>query len=195
MNISDSPRLLGEDILSEDDLKTRLYPLADRAIVNLDPTPQSDHVRAHLVQPTVMMVAATSSFRSTSDRPRGVALLRTLADLLERKQLDQIPWGPSNKAHKPVIRTMIEKRLGPRIDYDDGGDGMFSLMSALDEEFGEVIDNLLERFTERAEGAREEVVFGFLVQFLLRRYAQVEETDLAWSTVRNAAIDEGWIEP
>ena len=37
MNASGSrQRLLGEDVLTEDELKTRLYPIADRAIVYLD---------------------------------------------------------------------------------------------------------------------------------------------------------------
>lgn len=195
MNISDSERrMLGEDILVEDELKTRLYPFAKRAIVNLDDG-NPEHVRAHLVQPTVMMVAAASSFTSTLDRPRGAALLRTLADLLEHQQLGEIPWGPKNTAHKPIFRALIDKELGPKIDYEDGSDGMLSLMIQLKAEFDEAVGKLVDRFAERAEGAQEEVVFGFLVQALLRRYAEIEEPDLAWSTVRHSAVDQGWIEP
>lgn len=45
------------------------------------------------------------------------------------------------------------------------------------------------------DGAEPEVLYGFLVQGLFRRYAKLEAPGTAWATVRNAAVDEGWISP
>ncbi len=58
--------------------------------------PPSGYVREALVNPTVMLVAATAMFKGTLDRPWGAALLRDLANMLERQGLKQIPWGQTN---------------------------------------------------------------------------------------------------
>lgn len=189
-----SARLVGEDLFAEDETKSEMFPYADRAIVNLSDDPPS-HVRAHLVGPTVAMVAAVDAFSATLDRPRGAALLRTLADLLEQQRLSEIPWGPKNPAHKPVLRYLVEQELGPVIKFDEESGGMYSLMKTLETEFYGAVDTLVDRFEHRVEGADESLLTGFLTQFMLRRLGAIDEPDLAWRTVREVAVDEGWIEP
>lgn len=189
-----SARLVGEDLFTEDETKADMFPYADRAIVNLRDDPPS-HIRAHLVGPTVAMVAAADAFSATLDRPRGAALLRNLADLLEQQRLAEIPWGPKNPAHKPVLRYLVEQELGPVIKIDEESGGMYSLMSKLEAEFYGAVDTLVDRFEHRVEGADELLLTSFMTQFMLRRLSAIEEPDLAWSTVRDVAVDEGWIEP
>lgn len=59
----------GEDLFATDSYKQALYPLASRAIVNLTDMPPSGYVREALVNPTVMLVAATAMFKRTLDQP------------------------------------------------------------------------------------------------------------------------------
>lgn len=107
--------LKGEDLSTDDPLKQALYPHANRAIVALEDEP-SGHVREHLVAPTVMAVAAAAMFKSTLDRPRGVAMLRELADVLEANRFEAIPWGPKHPEHRAAIRALID--AGQRPEYD-----------------------------------------------------------------------------
>jgi hypothetical protein len=193
-------RLVGEEILQEDPLKTSLYPRASRTLVTLmDGYLEHEHTRQHLVSPTVMLVAAAEQFNATLDRPRGVALLRRLADVLEHQRLADIPWGPKNDAHRPAFRELIDAemkaRRPPEVDYEDGANGMLSLMRLLETEFGEGVDRLVDRFQDMAEGADPALLYGFLVHFLFRRYAQFEEAETAALTVRSAAVDQGWTQP
>jgi hypothetical protein len=189
-------RLTGEDILQDDPLKMALYPRADRAIVDLNEGHYGDeHTRGHLAAPTVMLVAAAADFNATLDRPRGVALLRQIADLLEEQRLADIPWGPKNKEHRPAIRALIDAKSHPKLDYDDGDDGMLSLMRILEREFGEAVDRLVDRFEHWADGAEEPLLLGFLIQFLIKRYAQVEEPGPAVGTIWHASIDAGLVQP
>lgn len=184
--------LLGEDLLSDDEQKQSRYPLASRAIVNLD-TDSGPHIRAHLVNPTVMLVAATAAFTATLDRPRGVLLLRHLAGLLESQRLDEIPWGPKNPAHKPVLRALVDSEMDAA--RPPSHDDMPGLMAGLKAEFNTLVDTLIHRYEETQDGADETLLTGFLTQFMLQRWGTVEEVAIAWSLVRECAVDEGWIEP
>jgi hypothetical protein len=187
-------RLVGEEIFHDDDVKQRLYPYAERAIAYLDDDYHADHKRAHLVHPTVMLVAAAARFTSTRERPIGVALLRQLADLLERKALSEIPWGPANPNHKPVFRKLVDEHLGS-VRFYPGDDGMFALMSDLEKDFHGKVDRLVSEYEESAEGATEELIVGFLTMYMLRKLAGVEEPGSAWALVREEAKDQGWIVP
>ncbi|MBB1177722.1 hypothetical protein [Brevundimonas aurantiaca] len=183
----------GEDLRADDPVKKALYPLANRAIVALEEDP-SEHVRAHLVAPTVMAVAAAAMFKSTLDRPRGVAMLRELAEILERNDFGSIPWGPKHPDHKRAIQTLIDEKRAPTYDPADQ-DAMLSLMDDMEAEFTLAMDRLVERYLDAVETADEFLLHGFLMQFMIKRYGRIEEPEDAWSTVRHAAIDQGWIEP
>jgi hypothetical protein len=186
-------RMRGEDLRADDPAKQALFAHANRAIVALEDEP-SEHVRAHLVAPTVMVVAAADMFRSTLDRPRGVAMLRYLADILESNRFEAIPWGPKHPEQRKAIHALIEARSRPHYDPTDD-DAMLHLMSDLEREFNDAMDVLVERYDETVDTADEFLISAFLMQFMIKRYGRIEEPDEAWPVVREAALDQGWIEP
>lgn len=186
-------RVRGEDLRAEDSAKQMLFAHANRAIVALEDAPPP-HVRAHLVAPTVMAVAVADMFRSTLDRPRGVAMLRDLADILESNRFEAIPWGPKHPEQRMAINALIEARSRPRYDPTDN-DAMLSLMGDLEREFNAAMDGLVERYDETVDTADEFLISAFLMQFMIKRYGRIEEPDEAWPVVRDAALDQGWIEP
>jgi hypothetical protein len=193
MNNVVDPRLKGEDLRADDLVKQALFPHANRAIVDLMEA-DFEHVRSHLAAPTVMAVAAADMFRSTMDRPRGVAMLRDLADILERQEFDAIPWGPNHPGQRKAIHALIEARSEPHYDpFND--DSMLDLMADLEREFNEAMDRLVKRYAETVETADEFLVGAFLMQFMIKRYGRLEDPEEAWTVVRQAALDEGWIEP
>lgn len=182
----------GEDLFAPDQLKQSLYPLANRAIVNLTDGPATGYVREGLVNPTVMLVAATAMFKATLDRPRGVGLLRDLADMLERQGLGQIPWGPDNPEHRPAIQRLVDRDLQPSYDPRDD-DAMLKLMADLEGEFVTAIEGLVDRYLETVETADEQMLYGFLAQMLIKRYAHLDPDD-AWSTIKDAADLSGLLD-
>ncbi|HEY3814540.1 MAG TPA: hypothetical protein VGL66_15065 [Caulobacteraceae bacterium] len=193
---STGPRFYAEHIDVEDDFKRELYPEAAMAITRLAEGPDSwGYTRAHLLGPTVFLVAATATFSRTKDRERGAKLLRALAELLEEKRLGEIPWGPKNPVHKPVFRELVAQGFGPDLATGNERDEMLVLMETLGREFNGAIDGLLDRFEGLTDGANERLLLGFLTQFMLRRYGQVEEPKAALSTVLDQAVDLGWVEP
>jgi hypothetical protein len=141
-----------------------------------------------------MAVAVAAMFKATLDRPRGAAMLRELADLLESNRFEAVPWGPKHPEHRAAIQALIDARRRPAYDPLDD-DAMLNLMSDLEREFNDVMDGLVERYDQAVETADEFLLHGFLMQFMIRRYGRVEEPDEAWSVVRDAALDQGWIEP
>lgn len=183
----------GEDLFAPDLLKQSLYALANRAIVDLMDQQAEGYVREGLVSPTVMLVAATAMFKGTLDRPRGVGILRDLADMLERQDLKQIPWGPDHPAHRPAIQRLVDQSMPPFYDPRDD-DAMMKLMADLEGEFVPAIEGLVDRYLETVETADEQILYGFLAQMLIRRYAQLDPDD-AWGVIKDAALTAGLWEP
>lgn len=68
-------------------------------------------------------------------------------------------------------------------------------MRDLEREFNAAMDGLVERYDQAVETADEFLLSSLMMQFMIKRYGRIEEPDKAWPVVREAALDQGWIEP
>jgi hypothetical protein len=122
-----------------------------------------------------MLVAATAMFKGTLDRPRGAALLRDLANMLERQGLKQIPWGQTIPITARPIQRLIDRDEPPSYEPGDD-DAMLKLMADLEQEFVDAVERRVDRYLEAVETADEQVLYeSFTYNKRVNRLATIQE--------------------